>query len=470
MTAPAAPSSGSWWDHHGALAVVFAGGAGSADGDLVLPVRLPQGAGRWARLEHYLSDPSAWHKVDLVRHQDPTEPGGWRYEAHLVVLTAPWASPGTLARRQAAAALDRRGAVDLNVSSVVAVSFDAEVTDVEVTTVYIDAGRRSSLEAARLAQRRANKAAERSRRANNAAHYELSRAQQRRAERRRAEGLRPVGVNLPKGPRVANAAGVPRSSYRKDASSLSYRRIRAGQAAAGQSRPRAKRCQAAADARLIVGKHGADLVVEKGNISHWSRLWGRASAATSPGMLKSAIATEARAVAALAGGGGLLEAATRPTAWTQHCLCGARVPKGLADRAHRCASCGLVAGRDATSAAVGSFTVFSDPSEPSTARVDYTRAAKALSVPGLQVALSESSASPSPSQQHRRRDGRAQASARKKRGAARRSAGATSLTTPDEEPAEPSLAVGDHVGASETCAGSARTTLPGSLPGLRGST
>ena len=51
-------------DHDGALAVVFTGLPG---GDLVLPVRLPQGAGQWAHLAHFLADPSVWHKIDLVR-------------------------------------------------------------------------------------------------------------------------------------------------------------------------------------------------------------------------------------------------------------------------------------------------------------------------------------------------------------------------------------------------------------------
>ena len=44
----------SWADHDGALAVVFTGLPG---GDVVLPVRLPQGAGQWAHLAHFLADP-----------------------------------------------------------------------------------------------------------------------------------------------------------------------------------------------------------------------------------------------------------------------------------------------------------------------------------------------------------------------------------------------------------------------------
>ncbi|TFV31343.1 hypothetical protein E4K10_01650 [Streptomyces sp. T1317-0309] len=50
-------------------------------GDLILPVRLPSGAGRWPRLVHFLNNPDTWHKVDLVRHRDTAAPGGWAYEA-----------------------------------------------------------------------------------------------------------------------------------------------------------------------------------------------------------------------------------------------------------------------------------------------------------------------------------------------------------------------------------------------------
>jgi hypothetical protein len=77
----AKPATGSWWDHTGVLAVVFTGLPG---GDLVLPVRLPQGAGQWAHLCHFLAHPGVWHKMDLVHVRDRRAPGGWRYYAHLL--------------------------------------------------------------------------------------------------------------------------------------------------------------------------------------------------------------------------------------------------------------------------------------------------------------------------------------------------------------------------------------------------
>ncbi|MFI9213384.1 hypothetical protein ACIGW7_35290 [Streptomyces sp. NPDC053253] len=72
-----------WWDHTGPLAVVFAGGPDGSRGDLVLPVRIPQQPGQWARVEHFLSNPGHWHKVDLVRRRKASAPSGWVYEAHL---------------------------------------------------------------------------------------------------------------------------------------------------------------------------------------------------------------------------------------------------------------------------------------------------------------------------------------------------------------------------------------------------
>ncbi|EQD33713.1 transposase, IS605 family protein, partial [mine drainage metagenome] len=116
---------GGWWGVTGvALVVVFGGGPASRAGDVLLPVRVPQGAGSWAHTAHHLGDESLWHKLDLVRHRDPGVPGGWRYEAHLLVLKAPYCSAATLKRRREAAGLDRRAGIDVNVSKVAVVSVD----------------------------------------------------------------------------------------------------------------------------------------------------------------------------------------------------------------------------------------------------------------------------------------------------------------------------------------------------------
>jgi hypothetical protein len=119
LTAPMRPASGSWADHDGALAVVF---TGLPAGDLVLPVRLPQGAGQWAHLCHFLADPSMWHKIDLVRVRDCKAPGGWRYYAHLLTHQPGYQSPATQLRR-AEIPTQRRAGVDANVSNVALASF-----------------------------------------------------------------------------------------------------------------------------------------------------------------------------------------------------------------------------------------------------------------------------------------------------------------------------------------------------------
>jgi transposase len=386
-----------WWSHTGPLAIVF---SGLANGTLVLPVRLPTAPCNQPILDHHLGDPSRWHKVDLVRTRAPHQPGGWRYEAHLMVLTAPYVSPVAAARRARAAVetCDRAAGVDVNVSSITVASHrqgDAMVvTRIERDATQKQRGRRRARQD-RIRQR----ALDRSRRATNRAQYQLSRRQAKRARRREAAGLPPVDT-LPMGPRRARADGVPLQAYRRDQLSAGYRRGRASQAATAAATAQARRDRARQVAAEIVAAHGSRLVVEDNSIAAWSRSWGRALAAFSPGLLVSAIDREARAVAALAGGSaGVERAATRPTALSQYCPCGARVPKRLADRVHRCPACGLQADRDAVAAVLASFVAFTEPGRPGSARVDYAATAAALpairraltpSSPGWQDTLSES--------------------------------------------------------------------------------
>ncbi|MEV6926202.1 zinc ribbon domain-containing protein [Dactylosporangium sp. NPDC051485] len=86
-------------------------------------------------------------------------------------------------------------------------------------------------------------------------------------------------------------------------------------------------------------------------------------------MLLTALRRETTAVAAHTGRGpgpGLVRAGTRRTAWTQHCLCGQRVPKDLADRRHHCPGCGLTGDRDLVAALIGAHTVLTGPTQPGT--------------------------------------------------------------------------------------------------------
>ena len=369
---PICEPEASWWSYAGPLAVVF---SGLPCGTLVLPVRLPGAPSNQAILEHHLADPARWHKIDVVRRRDPTVVGTWRYEAHLFVLVAPYVSPRVAAERAATArhAVNRSAGIDVNVSNVTVASHalgrDLRVTRIERTGRDKARGvRRARRERWRL------RALDRSRRAMNAAQYQLSKRQLKRARRREDAGLPAVQV-IPAGPRAARADGKPLQAYKKDALSKSYQRGRAAAIADAASVAQARRDHARQVAHALVGEHGYQLVVEDTRLRDWARVWGRSLAAFSPGLLLAAIDREATAVAALAGVvGGVVHASTRTTALSQRCLCGARVAKSLADRVHDCAACGLLADRDAMSAALGACVVLAERDLPGSATLDLDRA------------------------------------------------------------------------------------------------
>src|SRR5262245_58793494 len=382
--------SDAWWSYEGPLAVVF---TGLADGAVVLPVRLPTAPSNQPILDHHLGDPSLWHKIDLVRRRDPNVAGGWRYEAHLMVLTTPYVSPASAARRARVAieAMDRIAGVDINVSNITLASHE-DGDAFRVTRIARDQAQQQRDRGRYRRDRRRQRALDRSRRAMNRAQYQLSRRQDKRARRRALAGLPPVDV-IPMGLRNARADGVPLQSYRRDQLSASYRRGRAAAASDAAAAAQARRDRARQVAADVVATHGYQLIVEDVSISAWSRSWGHAVAAFSPGLLVAAIDREARAVATVAGGhGGVQRAATRTTALSQHCPCGARVAKCLADREHRCPSCQLRGDRDAVAAMLASFVVLATPGQPSSAHVDYIATAQAL--PAIRHALAIPSPSP----------------------------------------------------------------------------
>jgi hypothetical protein len=219
---------------------------------------------------------------------------------------------------------------------------------------------------------------DRSRRALNRQSYQLSRRQEKRARRRAEAGIPPVEV-IPAGPRLARADGVPLAHYKADRLSARHRRLRAAHTADAASAAQARRDHARTIAAGVVATHGYQVVTEDVHLPAWSASWGRAVAAFSPGTLTAAIEREARAVAAFAGHrGGLERASTRTTALSQHCPCGERVPKRLGDRIHECSRCHLRGDRDAVSAILASFVVFTERGVPASARVDYPAARAAL--------------------------------------------------------------------------------------------
>jgi hypothetical protein len=318
-----------WWNYDGPLVVVF---SGLGDGTLVLPGRLPTAPCNQPILDHHLADPTKWHKIDLVRSPSPQAPGGWRYEAHLMVLTQPYVSPSAATRRATAAltTMDRSAGIDVNVSNITVASHNTG-RDMRVSRIARDGGAPERDRSRRRRQRRRQRELDRSRRAMNRAQYQLSKRQEKRARRRAAQGLLPVEV-IPMGARVVRG-GVPAQSYRRDDKSKTFLRNLKARAAEAARAAKARRDRAREIAAKVVATHGYQLVVEDTSIAAWSRTWGASVAALSPGTLVAAIDREARAVAALAGAaGGAQRASTRTTALSQHCPCGARVDKRLADR------------------------------------------------------------------------------------------------------------------------------------------
>jgi Putative transposase DNA-binding domain len=356
-------SSGSWLEHQGVLAVVFTGLPG---GDVVLPVRLPQGAGQWSHLVHFLADPGVWHKIDLVRVQDRHAPGGWRYYAHLLVHQPGYESPATLARRNAIPT-GRRAGIDANVSNLSLASFPSERSgELVVEQITQSAEQQASAEEAARRARARQRALDRSRRTTNPDQYERSARQVGRADRRTERGLPAKQVTTPGGARAARTDGTPMGAYRYDTLSHAYHRTRADHAADARARSQAKRARARDSAAAIVDTHGNMLTIEDGAVSAWARLWGKQIQGFSPGMLITALAAECQAT-----GGQLQRAGTRSTALSQHCLCGQRVPKRLSQRTHWCPKCGLCADRDIVSAVLAACVELADPDDPASARVNY---------------------------------------------------------------------------------------------------
>lgn len=355
----------SWWDYDGPLAVVYTGLPG---GDLVMPVRLAQGAGQFGRLAHFLADPARWHKIDLCRVRDRRAPGGWRYQAHLTILGPGWVGPTTAQLRQFAPT-GRIGGVDGNVSNIAVASIDTHGERPAVLTSHVTATPDQQQITVREAKKARDRmrALDRSRRATNASQYRLSPNQQARADRRAAAGLPTRTVDTPAGARVATSAGIPVQAYRKDVVSHPYRDLRADHAAAASATTRRKDAFARQTAQAIVAAHGPHLITEDVDKRTWARRWGRGVAAFTPGRMLSRLASECTAT-----GGTLLTASTFTTALSQHCTCGARTKKNLSQRWHIC-PCGIEGDRDIVSAAMAATVALTDTADPRTAHIDHNQ-------------------------------------------------------------------------------------------------
>ena len=374
---PIAAPPGGWWSYTGPLAVVV---TGLPIGPIVLPVRLPASPSNQPILDHHLADPTRWHKIDLVREREPTAPGGWRYEAHLMVLTSPYVAPAVRARREIAAvqATRRQAGIDVNVSNVTVASHVAG-RKLTITRVLHDDSARVAMASRARRQRRRNRHLDRSRRARNPDQYERSARQLEHAGRRETAGLPPV-QSVPRGPRKRRANGMPQQAYRRDAVSNTYRRERAAAASDAAGATQARRALAREIAARFVRDHGCRFVIEDCDLRTWARRWGRRLAAFTPGTLVRALEREAAVVATMAGiAGGVARASTRTTALSQHCLCGARVAKSLSERTHACTACDLRGDRDAVSATLAACVAMAHREQPSSAKLDLSLAHQLLS-------------------------------------------------------------------------------------------
>ncbi len=288
LPTPSKPA-GSWWEHDGQLAVVFTGLPG---GDVVLPVRLPQGAGQWAHLAHFLADPSSWHKIDLVRVRDRHAPGGWRYYAHLLTHHSGYETASTLARR-GAIPRGRRAGVDANVSNLSLASFpDQRPNQPVIEQITLTDEQQAAAERAARRARARQRALDRSRRNSNPDQYGPSARQQQRGDRRGARRLRPKQVTNPGGARATRDDNKPLRAYRHDTLSHAYQRTRADYAVDARVHRQAKLARARETAAAILATHGNMIIVENCAISTWARLWGKGIQMFSPGMLIAALASE----------------------------------------------------------------------------------------------------------------------------------------------------------------------------------
>ena len=323
-----------------------------------------------------------------MRHRDPTAAGGWRYEAHLHVLTTAYVARETQARREKAAALTstRRAGIDVNVSNVTVASHD-QGRDLQITRVVHDDSARKAVAALAKRGKRRGRRLDRSRRASNPGKYELSARQERHNAQRAARGLPPAQM-IPRGPRKRRGNGAPETAYRHDTLSKAYRRERAAMAGEADADSQARRDLARQIGARVVRDHGFAFVIEDCDLRAWMRRWGRRMAAFSPGLLVRAIDHEAAAVARLAGTrGGVERASTGTTALSQHCLCGERAAKSLAQRTHTCGACHLSANRDVVSATLAACVVVATPGEPASATIDQALARALLDAPNTRARL-----------------------------------------------------------------------------------
>ena len=172
----------------------------------------------------------------------------------------------------------------------------------------------------------------------------------------------------PRGPRLSNAAGVPRQALPRDHLSAASRDLRRRESERARAQSLTKQTRAHDVAVQLVATHGTNWLIEDCSLTPWAKLCSKSLAAFAPGMVAAELAalTTSR-------GGRLTKVATGPTALSSHCLCGRRTQKGFAQRVHIRGACGFSGDRDLVSAALGTCVTHIEITDLTTARVDYAR-------------------------------------------------------------------------------------------------
>jgi hypothetical protein len=173
----------------------------------------------------------------------------------------------------------------------------------------------------------------------------------------------------PRGPRLSNAAGVPRQAFPRDHLSAAYRDLRRRESESARAQSLTKQTRAHDAPVQLVATHGTNWLIEDCNLTAWAKLWGKSLAAFAPGHGDGRAGRPDHSRS-----GHLTKGATGPTALSSHSPCERRAQKGLAQRVHIRGACGFSDDRDLVSAALGTCVTHIEITDLTTARGDYTRA------------------------------------------------------------------------------------------------
>ena len=303
------------------------------------------GGDQAARESWYLDDPDAWRQVRIVRRETRHHVV---YEAHLLCAKEPYRVPARYASAPCAVV-----GVDLGVSTLAAVGLgEGDV----LTDAILVRPSSTELEKRRVVaakRRRTLRALERSRRAMNPDAYAPDR------HGRAGKGSRKAGTRL----KNSRAYRTARRDLRDE-----------------RRRERETRVMTTnVTASLVVARCGVNIVTEDVVVKAWQKTWGKSLSYFAPSELMAALEREARLA-----GGSLTKVPCR-LGLTQTCHCGAVQKKSLAQRWHRCTSCGAgyatpPVDRDVHSAYLAAFVTSAPSSDvPHEVILDTDRALAAWS-------------------------------------------------------------------------------------------